>query len=1341
MKFMRRLLCTRLGGAAHALPLLFLGAGLVLVQPCAGGSGVFNDTGNLGTARLYHTATLLPNGKVLAAGGAGGSGLTSAELYDPASGTWTATGRLATARSHHTATLLLNGTVLVAGGDAVGGLASAELYDPASGTWMTTGSLATARYHHTATLLPNGKVLVVGGFSTSYLASAELYDPVSGTWTATGSLGAAREYHTATLLPNGTVLVVGGRNSNPLTSAELYDPASGTWTATGSLGTARQYHAATLLPNGDALVVGGTNNSSYLASAELYDPVSGTWTATGSLGTARQYHTATSLPNGKVLVVGGGNSTGDPLASAELYDPASGIWTATGSLGTAREYHTETLLPNGKALVAGGGNNNGALASAELYDSTAIPTPTPTITPGITPTPTATATVAPTPTATPTPSPTSTPPPTPGQPLNVSTRLQVLTGDNVLIGGFIVTGTAPKRVLIRAAGPSLTQFGVPNALANPRLELHDTTSIIGMNDDWQTTQIGGVITSDQVAEIQNSGLAPRDPLESAVIATLAPGSYTAIVQGVNGGTGVGIVEAYDLDPTADSKLANISTRGFVDVGNDVMIGGFIIGPNNAPPTRVLIRAIGPSLPVTGALQDPTLELHDGNGAIIASNDNWKDTQQADIQFTGIPPLNELESAIVQTLVPGSYTAIVRGKDNTTGVGLVEVYDITTRTLEQVSRLILASQGGVITLPGGSSVSIPAGVLANDQLVTLSLLSSMPNQPPSGLLQSVGHALSISFASAQTGATDAHAFIGASNRQPNGTGSLQFVLKLGSNPGNGLVGSAPIADIMDLTEGDVFIGIPGSFDLATGIGQLSVPIMEVQNAQTITVGQTNLNPNRLVPPPRFGGRIWDAIQGQWLDYPQGFDPCKKTLILEHGVNSSVEEAYGGCINDIMAAGGYQQVVGFNYDWTQRPSIAGPLLAAFLNALQTDGLRQADIEAHSFGTITALAAISQSPSLNIPHMILKGGPLDGTPLAQSKNFVTVISYSLNGVNTVTKHTLDEFLNSGVLDDLSPGSSALATIKAEAILAHNNTSFIKVAGQTCLDLPGFAQRSIYGNDTNDCFIPASSASGNGLPGPAALYFPLQHDKLECDPNVVHNVGLAVTPTSPKPIIMVDPPTLNFSTMEGGGSPPNQTFTVTNVGPAGSTLHYTVTASASAWLGPRPSPSSILLSGPIFPLNAGQSATYTVSANSSGLSALYSPYTGTITVCDFASENLLQSILVTLTITVPGPLAITSQTWTPAVDSGGLHGYSVMVEGTASGPIGAILGGAVLSNNSNDVNIVAASWSAWGFPPGAMRESGDPDTTTWTATDTFVVQGDTMSISLYNPVTVTTIYVYPHP
>jgi hypothetical protein len=249
---------------------------------------------------------------------------------------------------------------------------------------------------------------------------------------------------------------------------------------------------------------------------------------------------------------------------------------------------------------------------------------------------------------------------------NISTRLRVETGNNVLIGGFIVTGTQPKKVIVRAIGPSLSSL-FTGVLADPVLELHGPGGFSTItNDDWRSTQ---------QAEIIATGIPPTNDLESAIVATLPANNaaYTAIVRGVNNVTGIGVVEAYDLDRTVDSKLANISTRGVVQTGDNVMIGGMIVQGQNS--LRVIVRAIGPSLPLAGALGDPTLELHDGNGALIAANDNWRSDQEAEIIATTIPPSNDLESAIVRNLAPGNYTAIVRGVNNTIGVALVEAYNL------------------------------------------------------------------------------------------------------------------------------------------------------------------------------------------------------------------------------------------------------------------------------------------------------------------------------------------------------------------------------------------------------------------------------------------------------------------------------------------------------------------------------------------------------------------------------------------------------------------------------------------------------------------------------------------
>jgi hypothetical protein len=238
---------------------------------------------------------------------------------------------------------------------------------------------------------------------------------------------------------------------------------------------------------------------------------------------------------------------------------------------------------------------------------------------------------------------------------------------------MIATGTGGTRVILRAIGPSLTNLGVTGALEDPTLDLFQGSTLLMSNDDWQN--------SSQQAEIAASGFAPSNAAESAIIWTLTPGQgYTAIVRGKNGTTGVGVVEAYDLDHAPTSKLGNISTRGFVDVDNNVMIAGVIVGPGNGTSARILARALGPTLNdlgVPGALADTTLDLVNASGTVVRSNDNWKDEplQRSAIEAAGLAPGHDEEAALVETVTPGAYTAIVRGSNRTTGVGLVEVYHL------------------------------------------------------------------------------------------------------------------------------------------------------------------------------------------------------------------------------------------------------------------------------------------------------------------------------------------------------------------------------------------------------------------------------------------------------------------------------------------------------------------------------------------------------------------------------------------------------------------------------------------------------------------------------------------
>jgi WD40 repeat protein len=355
----------------------------------------FSPTDSMTTGRFDGSATLLPDGRVLIAGGQDTSGgeSASAELYDPTTGTFSQTGPMVYPRISPTATLLPDGMVLIAGGSGIGDVLergfSAELYDPKTGTFSLTGPMNTRRYDQAATLLPDGRVLLVGGsiynLGSKAIATAELYDPKTDKFTMTGSMRTARDGLTVTLLPSGHVLVAGGYGSsgNVLASAELYDPVTGKFTLTGTMTTARSGDTATLLPDGRVLMVGGYGSSGkIIASAELYDPKTGTFSSTGSMAIVRGGHTATLLPDGRVLIAGGTDSADDNLAanilaSAELYDPLTGAFGPAGSMATARQLQTATLLRDGRVLIAGGADGTTppsrlagravALPSAELY--------------------------------------------------------------------------------------------------------------------------------------------------------------------------------------------------------------------------------------------------------------------------------------------------------------------------------------------------------------------------------------------------------------------------------------------------------------------------------------------------------------------------------------------------------------------------------------------------------------------------------------------------------------------------------------------------------------------------------------------------------------------------------------------------------------------------------------------------------------------------------------------------------------------------------------------------------------------------------------------------------------
>ncbi len=368
------------------------------------------------------------------------------------------------------------------------------------------------------------------------------------------------------------------------------------------------------------------------------------------------------------------------------------------------------------------------------------PTPSPPSTPAPTPTPTATpsATATATPPPTPTPSPTTTPLPVPAQAMNISTRLRVETGERIMIGGFIVTGTAPKKVAIRGLGPSLSNFGLSDLLADPTLELRGSDgALLAQDDNWQDDPA-------QAAQLMVLGLALQNPNESGLVVTLPPGNYTALMAGKNQTSGIGLVEIYDADAAAASQLANISTRGFVQTGDNVMIGGFIFG-NGSGSATVAVRGIGPSLSQSGlgnVLADPTLELRDSNGAVLVANDNWQDDPVSAAQLTahGLAPSNSLESGLFAALSPGAFTAILAGKNGGVGIGLVEIYGgLTANRLTVTStadsgpgslRQALADAGAGDTIQfapalNGQTIGVSSAELVIDKNVIIS--GPGPNQ--------------------------------------------------------------------------------------------------------------------------------------------------------------------------------------------------------------------------------------------------------------------------------------------------------------------------------------------------------------------------------------------------------------------------------------------------------------------------------------------------------------------------------------------------------------------------------------------------------------------------------------
>src|SRR5438105_2553915 len=538
-----------------------------------------------------------------------------------APGTWLTLAPMPSARQE-LATAALNDKLYVIGGfeNSVSS-DTVAVYDPATNTWASARPIPVPQDHNAAAVAA-GKLCSFGGHSQA----AFVYEPVSNTWSAVASTNSLHDATPAVGVINDKIYVAGGVNSAGMSTreVEVYDPGANTWTNLASMQVARNHLAGGVI-NGKFYAVGGRGSTDAPTALEVYDPQTNAWSTLADMPTGRSGIAAGVLSD--ELYVFGGETPNRVHGQVEAYNPSSNTWRNLPSMPTPRHGIWGSVI--GRTIYLPGGSTEPAFGATNVNEAFTVGS---------------TATLA-----------------------NISTRALVQTENHVLIGGFVISGSDPKRVLLRAIGPTLANFNVPDPLQDPVLSLHNTTMEIANNDDWQT---------DPNASQIPPNLVPADSRESALLMMLQPGPYTAIVSGKGGTSGVGLVEGYDMDNSSSIKLSNLSTRGVVQTGDFVMIGGFISAGSPGTSIQVLVRAIGPSLAqfgITDFLADPTLRLVNGEGVTIGSNDNWKDAQQADIQATGKAPTNDRESAVILTVAPAPCTAIVSGANGISGIALVEVY--------------------------------------------------------------------------------------------------------------------------------------------------------------------------------------------------------------------------------------------------------------------------------------------------------------------------------------------------------------------------------------------------------------------------------------------------------------------------------------------------------------------------------------------------------------------------------------------------------------------------------------------------------------------------------------------
>jgi N-acetylneuraminic acid mutarotase len=614
-----------------------------LVSNCTDDNWTATSTTNAPAVSKYYTAVWTGTEMIIWGGYGETSAFNTGSRYNPSTDSWVATTTTNAPGVRGAQAAVWTGTEMIVwgGGNSLGPVNTGGRYNPSADSWVgtTITNAPVGRRNHTA-VWTGSEMIVWGGYTfegvdTHTLNTGGRYNPHTDSWAATAltNVPLMRQDHTAVWTGSEMIVWGGFSLGSYWITGGRYNPITDIWVSTTTIiaPTKRSLHTA-VWTGSEMIVWGGSNASGSVNTGGRYNPGTNSWVATPTTNApdARQAHTAV-WTGSQMIIWGGGATFNTYLNTGSRYNPSTDSWVATSTTNAPSSRQGHTAVWTGSEMIAWGGSNSSLLNNGGIYCA---------------------------------------PPSSLG---NISTRMRVQAGDNALIGGFIIAGSAPKSVAVRGIGPSLSQFGVPDVLADPTLELHDGGgALLLQNDNWQDDPLAA-------AQLTALGLDLQNPNESGIVSTLQPGaSYTAILAGKNRGTGVGLVEIYDTNPAASSQLANISTRGFVLTGDNVMIGGFILGgTNNA---QVVVRGIGPSLSQFGlnpVVADPTLELHNANGTLLVSNDNWQDdsASAALLSAHGLGLSDPNESGIFQSLPPGAFTAILAGKNGGTGIGLVEIYNL------------------------------------------------------------------------------------------------------------------------------------------------------------------------------------------------------------------------------------------------------------------------------------------------------------------------------------------------------------------------------------------------------------------------------------------------------------------------------------------------------------------------------------------------------------------------------------------------------------------------------------------------------------------------------------------